>query len=116
MLVFHPSGECPAEELHGAVASLNDRFLAVVAGQVGVHPVHFAATFRRFVGCSLGGFLRRRRFERARQRLADPSMTLAQNAADVGLADQSNFTRTFKRRSGMTPSGYRASLGFKTGR
>jgi AraC family transcriptional regulator len=90
--------------------------LRAFAAQAGVHPVHFAATFRRFLGCSLGEYQRRRRFEYARQRLADRSMTVAQIAVDAGFADQSHLTRTFKRFSGMTPSAYRTFLGFKTGR
>lgn len=89
--------------------------LRVLAARAGVHPVHFAATFRRFFGCSLGEHQRRRRFERARARLADRDTTLAEIAAEVGFADQSHFTRTFKRFSGMTPSEYRTFLGFKTG-
>lgn len=90
--------------------------LRAMAAQAGVHPVHFAATFRRFLGCSLGEYQRRRRFEYARERLADRTTTLAQIAADVGFADQSHLTRTFKRFSGMTPSEYRTFLGFKTSR
>jgi AraC family transcriptional regulator len=88
--------------------------LRSVAEQAGVHPVHFAATFRRFFGCSLGEFQRRRRFELARRKLADPGISLAQCAADAGFADQSHMTRTFKRFSGMTPGDYRSFLAFKT--
>ena len=90
--------------------------LRAFAAQAGVHPVHFAATFRRFVGCSLGEYQRRRRFEDARQKIADRRMTLAEIAVDAGFADQAHLTRTFKRFSGMTPSAYRTFLGFKTGR
>ena len=79
-----------------------------------MHSVHFAATFRRFLGCSLGEYQRRRRFEYARQKLADRSMTLAEIAASAGFADQAHLTRTFKRFSGMTPAAYRTFLGFKT--
>lgn len=90
--------------------------LRAMALQAGVHPVHFAATFRRFYGCSLGEYQRRRRFEYARARLAERETTLADVAADAGFADQSHLTRTFKRFSGMTPSEYRTFLGFKTSR
>lgn len=96
-------------------AQLDVVSLRAIAAQAGVHPVHFAATFRRFLGCSVGEYQRRRRFEYARQKLADRTMTLAQIALDAGFADQSHLTRTFKRFSGMTPSDYRTFLGFKTG-
>lgn len=95
-------------------AGLEGASLRAFAAQAGVHPVHFAATFRRFLGCSLGEYQRRRRFEYARQKLADRSMTLAEIAASAGFADQAHLTRTFKRFSGMTPAAYRTFLGFKT--
>jgi AraC family transcriptional regulator len=90
--------------------------LRAVAADAGVHPVHFAATFRRFLGCSIGEYQRRRRFEHARAKLGDRELTLAQIAASAGFADQSHFTRTFKRFTGMTPSDYRTFLAFKTTR
>ncbi|MCU1278299.1 MAG: DNA-binding protein, AraC-type [bacterium] len=88
--------------------------LRAVAAEAGVHPVHFAATFRRFFGCSVGEYHRRRRFQYARQQLTRPDVPLAQIAVDAGFADQSHLTRTFKRLTGMTPSRYRTFLGFKT--
>jgi AraC family transcriptional regulator len=88
--------------------------LCRVAREVGVHPVHFATTFRRFYGCSVGEYVRRRRLEFARERLAEPEHTLAQIALDAGFADQSHLTRAFKRFTGKTPSQYRTFLPFKT--
>jgi AraC family transcriptional regulator len=85
-----------------------------LAKEAGVHPVHFAATFRRVHGCSVGEYQRRRRFQRARTQLADRELPLAQIAADAGFADQSHLTRTFKRLTGLTPSQYRTFLAFKT--
>ncbi len=79
-----------------------------------MHPVHFAATFRRYFGCSVGEYRRRRRIQLAHDKLADPELTLAHVAADVGFADQSHLTRAFKRFTGMTPGEYRTFLTFKT--
>lgn len=88
--------------------------LGPLAREVGVHPVHFAVVFRRFYGCSLGEYSRRRRLDEARRRIADPAISLSRIAFDLGFADQSHFTRTFKRFSGMTPQQYRTFLRFKT--
>jgi len=85
-----------------------------LAREAGVHPVHFAAAFRRFHGCSVGEYVRRRRLQYARRRLADPEVPLARIAAEAGFADQSHLTRTFKRFTGMTPHHYRTFLPFKT--
>jgi AraC family transcriptional regulator len=88
--------------------------LNVVAREFGVHPVHLAATFRRHYGCSVGEYLRRQRVVAARELLENAELSLGQIAIDVGFADQSHFTRTFKRLSGTTPGHYRTFLPFKT--
>jgi|SRR6185312_4583467 len=90
--------------------------LRTIAADAGVHPVHLAATFRRFLGCSVGEYARRRRFEYARRELADLERPLSDVAAEAGFADQSHLTRTFKRLTGMTPKQYRTFLAFKTRR
>jgi AraC family transcriptional regulator len=89
--------------------------LRSLARQAGVHPVHFAAMFRRYHGCSVGEYARRQRLQTARASLADRSLTLAQVAAISGFSDQSHLTRAFRRFAGMTPGQYRTFLGFKTG-
>jgi len=87
--------------------------LRSLAEEAGVHPVHFAAVFRRFYGCSVGEYLRRRRVHHARRRLAETDMPLAKIATEAGFADQSHLTRMFKRFVGLTPGQYRTFLAFK---
>jgi AraC family transcriptional regulator len=88
--------------------------LRSLAAEAGVHPVHFAAVFRRSYGCSVGEYQRRRRFQYARRKLADPEIPLAEVASEAGFADQSHLTRTFRRITGMTPKQYRTFLAFNT--
>jgi len=96
-------------------ASLHDApTLRSLAKQARVHPVYFAAAFRRHYGCSTGEYLRRRRLQFARRKLLDPSLSLVEIAAEAGFADQSHFTRAFKRFAGVTPGHYRTLLSFKT--
>jgi AraC family transcriptional regulator len=92
--------------------SLHDGFaepltLAELAAQAGVHPVHVAAAFRRYYGCTVGQYLRRRRIEFACHQLTTSATTLADIALSAGFADQSHFCRTFKRLTGLTPAAYR---------
>ncbi len=87
--------------------------LRTLAGEVGVHPVYFAAAFRRFYGCS-PGVRRRRRIDFARKQIANPELPLARIALDAGFADQSHLTRVFKRFTGLTPREYGFFLAFKT--
>lgn len=48
------------------------------------------------------------RLDRARELLANTSMTLSQIADALGYADAANFTRAFKRWTGASPSQFRA--------
>jgi AraC-like DNA-binding protein len=58
--------------------------LTIVAGRVGVHPVHLARTFRRVYRTTFGGYVRQLRIEFAR---ADGgSATLSDIAAAAGFA------------------------------
>jgi AraC family transcriptional regulator len=81
--------------------------LADVAAEAGVHPGYLASTFRRHFGCTIGEFIRRQRIALACRALAESDTPLADVALLAGFADQSHFTRTFKRQLGLTPAAYR---------
>ena len=53
------------------------------------------------------GFLLRARIERGKELLRDGGASIGAVAASLGFADQSHFTRTFKRLVGMPPSAYK---------
>ena len=88
--------------------------LNTLAKEAGVHPVHFAASFRRFCGCSAGEYLRRLRLQHLSSMLRRPDTPLSEIAHATGFADQSHFTRFLKRFTGLTPTQYRTFLTFKT--
>lgn len=81
--------------------------IADVAEVVGVHPAHLATVFRRKHGMPLGTFIRRLRLEWTADRLTRSSASLSSIAYEAGFADQSHFTRAFKRYTGLTPGAYR---------
>lgn len=85
--------------------------IAAIAGVVDVHPVHLARVFRRHYGCSPGEFMRRVRIRRACRLLAESPQSLTAIALETGHADQSHFTRHFKRAMGVTPGAYRRLVG-----
>lgn len=98
--------------LNRAEAVLQDRVgkpmdIASIAAEVDVHPVYLARVFRRHYGCSPGERLRRIRIQRACRLLADSKEPLSSIAYATGYADQSHFTRHFKRAMGVTPGRYR---------
>ena len=81
--------------------------LADVAHEAGVHPVHLAQTFHKFYRCTVGDYLRRLRIEYACHELASSHTPIVDIALAAGFCDQSHFTRTFKRLTGLVPSQYR---------
>jgi AraC family transcriptional regulator len=74
---------------------------------VGVHPTHLGRVFRAHYGVSVGEYGRRFRLARAATELARTDMPVAVIATRAGFADQSHFTRLFKRYAGTTPARYR---------
>jgi AraC family transcriptional regulator len=82
--------------------------VARLAEQAGVHPVYLTRAFRAAFGCSISGFIRRLRSERAADLLARRGPGIGAIAAMLGFADQSHFCRTFRAELGVSPSAYRA--------
>jgi AraC family transcriptional regulator len=83
--------------------------LAEVALEVGVHPAHLARAFRAHFRVSVGSYVRRLRLDWAAEELARGDTPLAEVALAAGFADQSHFTRSFRRYAGITPSAYRST-------
>ncbi len=81
--------------------------IAMVAEQIGVHPVHLARAFRRHFGCTPGDYLRHCRLERGARMLETSPRPLSEIAYAAGFGDQSHFTRAFKRAYATTPGAYR---------
>lgn len=92
------------ERLHDGPAPPS---LAELAALAGVHPVYLARAFRKFQRCTIGEYVRRLRVEQARRDILDPALSLKQISDRAGFADQSHFTRCFRRLTGMTPNDYR---------
>jgi len=94
---------------------LSERFadrlkMSEVAKTVGIHPVHLAQTFHKTYNCTMGDYVRRRRIEYACLKLSGSEMPIVEVALTAGFCDQSHFTRTFKRCTGVAPSQYRESF------
>ncbi len=84
-----------------------DPCLQELAGSVGRHPAHVARVFRREYGVSVADYARLRRLEWATAQIVSTDVALARIALDAGFADQSHFTRAFRRHHGVTPGRYR---------
>jgi len=81
--------------------------LARAAEVGGVHPAHLAREFRVHYRTSVGSYVRGLRLAWAAERLASTNAPIAEVAVEAGFADQSHFTRAFRRYSGLTPRAFR---------
>ena len=105
-------GRNPPAWLERVVELLHAQFsesltLPTIAKAVGVHPAHLAREFRRYYRCTVGDYILRLRMDSACRALSTSSTALSEIALANGFADQSHFSRTFKRFTGMTPAFYR---------
>jgi AraC family transcriptional regulator len=106
----------PPPWLGRALELLCDRYrdelsVAEIAAAAGVHPIHLARTFRRFLRCTPGQFARFRRLEQAARQLLRSTRPLAEVALCCGFADQSHLSRAFTRHYGLPPGEYRKEAG-----
>jgi AraC family transcriptional regulator len=84
--------------------------LTRIAESIGVHPVHLSRTFRQHFRCTVGEYVRRLRVESACRKLSTSHASLVEIASDTGFCDQSHFSITFKRLTGLTPAQYREAF------
>lgn len=78
-----------------------------VAGEVGISPNHFSTLFHKTVGINFREYLSQIRVEESKRLLLYSDASLADIAASMGFPDQSNFSKVFKRITGMSPGKYR---------
>lgn len=81
--------------------------IADIAAAVGVHPVHLARTFREHYRASPGELLRDWRVRNAARLLRSSKLPICEVALASGFADQSHFSRVFRRHFGVTPARFR---------
>jgi len=77
-----------------------------IAHYVELHPVYLARAFRHAFGETIGDCIRRRRIEAGCRLIVGTELSLTEIAYEVGFADQSHFTRTFKQCLGVPPIEY----------
>lgn len=82
--------------------------LADVARGIGRHRSHVAEVVRHETGRSVGDWITDVRLDEARRRVEGTSELIEVIAERVGYSDPTHFTRTFKRRFGLSPRAWRA--------
>jgi len=97
------------QALHFAATSQAPGVTAL-ARQAGLSPSRFHARFLAEVGEPPADWLRRRRIERAKIRLATTDQAITTIALDLGFPSSQHFATVFKRYVGLTPGRYRVTV------
>jgi AraC-like DNA-binding protein len=84
--------------------------LVDVARECELSVAQFARAFKRSTGLPPHRYLTERRIDRARLLLIRSDLPLADVAVRCGFADQSHFTKRFRRSMGVGPGSYRRGL------
>jgi AraC family transcriptional regulator len=82
-----------------------------LSSEAGVHPVYLSRAFRKHLGEGIGERVHRLRVRAACEQMLEPEISLAEIGLSTGFADQSHFTRAFRRVTGMSPGHFRQLLG-----
>lgn len=72
--------------------------------------IYCDSVFKKEMGVSIIDYLLGERIGLAKQLLTEGSLTLVQVAEAVGFTDYNYFARTFKKRTGYTPTQYRKNI------
>jgi AraC family transcriptional regulator len=107
-----PRRQAPPRWLSRALDLLESEYprkisLDVLAREVGLHPVYLSRAFRELTGRSLTQHVLAARIRFAARKLSEPGTSISDIALAAGFADQSHFTRVFKRETGLTPAAFR---------
>ena len=89
--------------------SHRDISLEEVSHLVGLSKFYFSREFRRITGYTFLSYTNLIRCEKAKQLLAEEDLTIGEIGRACGFDNQSYFSRTFLKRTGMLPSAYRAA-------
>jgi AraC-like DNA-binding protein len=84
--------------------------LEEVSRHAGVSPFHFCKVFKRATGMTFTEFVNRARVEQAKRLLLKPQARVTEVAFDVGFQSLSQFNRSFRRVTAISPTQYRARL------
>ena len=98
--------------LSQAIDYINDHLddeikLANLAAVVGISQYYFCQLFKQSMGVAPYQYVIQQRVERAKDLLRQKKVAIADIALECGFANQSHFTKHFRKVTGTTPKAYR---------
>jgi len=118
LILVHRCVSVPFDSLHDEmVIALKRQFesryaepctLEALAAQFHISPSALSHRFRAATGTSVMHYLQSIRIASAKRMLAETALSINQIVEACGFSDASNFTRTFRQRTGVTPTAFRS--------
>jgi AraC family transcriptional regulator len=97
--------------LEKIAADYSDRLtLEELSREAGVHPVHLSRVFRKWNGQGIGEYVHRLRIRSACEQMLKVETPIAEIGLAAGFADQSHFTRSFRRITGVSPARFQSMV------
>lgn len=101
-----------ASEVEGIISYIQENYSAPIrntdiAAALHFNPSYMNRLFKSYTGISLRAFLIDYRINAAEELLLSGDLPVGEVAAAVGFSDVPHFTKTFKARTGRTPTEYR---------
>ncbi len=81
-----------------------------IAEVAGLSQYYFSRLFKQATGLTVHQYVTQRRIERGKQLLKQRHLSLSDIAVLCGFADQSHFTKVFRKVVGISPTAYREEL------
>jgi two-component system, response regulator YesN len=81
--------------------------LAVVSNEVSMNYSYFSQVFKDYTGENFVNYIQRIRIEKAKEFLRNPDYKVYEIAARVGYEDSKQFTKIFRKVTGISPREYR---------
>ena len=84
-----------------------DLLVTEIAEYVNLNPVYLTRSFKKATGFSLKRFIENEKIEASKHLLSTTNLPVSVISGHVGYTNYSNFTRSFKLITGLTPTEYR---------
>ena len=89
----------------------SDISLNEISEELNISSYYFSKLFKEETGEGFVEYLTKRRVEKAKEMLKDPSKSIKEVGSDCGYSDPNYFSRIFKKSTGMTPTEYKERAG-----